>query len=89
VQCGGITKHAGGRKTSYWSVIHSLTANIGQFGFWRMSDEFVINVQDDSRDDEILVIHLPPWKVTRNERNHCKAILIISTVTALFIYLFL
>jgi hypothetical protein len=33
-------------------VIHSLTANIGQFGFWRVSDEFIINVQDDSSDDE-------------------------------------
>jgi hypothetical protein len=33
-------------------VIHSLTANIGQFGFWRVSDEFIINVQDDSIDDE-------------------------------------
>jgi hypothetical protein len=33
-------------------VIHSLTANIGQFGSWRVSDEFIINVQDDSSDDE-------------------------------------
>jgi hypothetical protein len=53
---GGSTKPAGGRKTSYWSaitnlVIHSQTANIGQFGFWRVNDEFIIKVQDDSRDD--------------------------------------
>jgi hypothetical protein len=33
-------------------VIHSLTANIGQFGFWKLSDEFIINVQDDVSDDE-------------------------------------
>jgi hypothetical protein len=33
-------------------VVHSLTANIGQFGFWRVSDEFNINVQGDSSDDE-------------------------------------
>jgi hypothetical protein len=33
-------------------VIHSLTANIGQFGFWRVSDKFIINIQDDNSDDE-------------------------------------
>jgi hypothetical protein len=33
-------------------VIHSLTAYIWQFAFWRVSDEFIINVQDDSSDDE-------------------------------------
>jgi hypothetical protein len=33
-------------------VIHSLTANIKQFGLWRVSDEFIINFQDDSSDDE-------------------------------------
>jgi hypothetical protein len=32
-------------------VIHSLTANMGQYGFWGVSDEFIINVQDDSSDD--------------------------------------
>jgi hypothetical protein len=32
-------------------VIHSLDANIGQFGFWRVSDEFITNVQDDSSDE--------------------------------------
>jgi hypothetical protein len=32
--------------------MHSLTANIGQFGFWRVSDEFITNVKDDSSDDE-------------------------------------
>jgi hypothetical protein len=34
-------------------VIHSLTANIGQFAFRRVNDEFIINVQDDGSDDEI------------------------------------
>jgi hypothetical protein len=33
-------------------VFHSLTANIGQFGFWRVSDEFIISVKDDGSDDE-------------------------------------
>jgi hypothetical protein len=33
-------------------VIHNLTANIGEFGFWTVSDEFFINVQDDSTGDE-------------------------------------
>jgi hypothetical protein len=33
-------------------VIHSLTANIEKSGFWRVSDEFATNVQDDSSDDE-------------------------------------
>jgi hypothetical protein len=32
-------------------VIHSLTPNIGQFGFWRVSEEFIINVQYDSSDN--------------------------------------
>jgi hypothetical protein len=29
VRCRGSTEHAGGRKTCYWSAIHSVTANIG------------------------------------------------------------
>jgi hypothetical protein len=33
-------------------VTHRLTENIGQSGFLRVSDEFIINVQDDNRDDE-------------------------------------
>jgi hypothetical protein len=33
-------------------VIHSLTANIGRFGIWRVGDEFIIDVQYDSSDDE-------------------------------------
>jgi hypothetical protein len=33
-------------------VIHSLTANIWQFGFWKVSDEFIISFQDDSSGDE-------------------------------------
>jgi hypothetical protein len=32
-------------------VNHGLTANLGQFGFWRVSNDFVINVQGDSSDD--------------------------------------
>jgi hypothetical protein len=34
------------------AVVYSLTANIGKFGFWRVSDTFIINVQDDSSDNE-------------------------------------
>jgi hypothetical protein len=34
-------------------VIHSLTSNSEQVGFCRVSDEFIINVQDDSSEDEI------------------------------------
>jgi hypothetical protein len=33
-------------------VIHSQTENIGQFGFWNMSDEFIINVQDANSEDK-------------------------------------
>jgi hypothetical protein len=33
-------------------VSHRLTENIGQSGFWGVSDEFIINVQDDNNDDE-------------------------------------
>jgi hypothetical protein len=33
-------------------MIHSVTVNIGKFGFWRVDAEFIINVQDDSNDDE-------------------------------------
>jgi hypothetical protein len=46
---GGGIVHAGRR--SYWSVIHSLIVNIGQFGSWRASDAFITNVQDNSSDD--------------------------------------
>jgi hypothetical protein len=33
-------------------VIYILIANIGHFGFLRVSVEFIVNVQDDSSDDE-------------------------------------
>jgi hypothetical protein len=32
-------------------VNHCQTANFGQFEFWRVSNDFVINVQGDSSDD--------------------------------------
>jgi hypothetical protein len=60
----GSTKHTDGQKTSYWLdvlgdvVIHSLAANIRQFGCWRVSDEFVINVQDDNSVNVILIISI-------------------------------
>jgi hypothetical protein len=47
-------------------VTHSLTANIGQFGFWSVNDELIINVQMIAVTTKALVIHLPPWEVTRN-----------------------
>jgi hypothetical protein len=57
--------HTGQRQEDV--VIHSLTANIGQFGFWRVIDEFIINVQDKVQvATKFLVNHFPLWKVTRN-----------------------
>jgi hypothetical protein len=68
-------------------VIHILTANIGQFGLCRVSDEFVINVQNDSSDDESSS-DSSSSVVSDSEltRNSCKVILIISTITALFMF---
>jgi hypothetical protein len=34
-------------------MIHSLTSNIGRFGFWKLRQDFINNVQDDNSDDEI------------------------------------
>jgi hypothetical protein len=47
-------------------VSDSLTANIGQFGFWRMSYEFIIMFKMTAVMTKVLVICLPPWKVSRN-----------------------
>jgi hypothetical protein len=33
-------------------AIHGLTTNIGYLGFWRVSHEFIINVQDNSTVNE-------------------------------------
>jgi hypothetical protein len=69
-------------------VINSLTANIWQFGFLKVSDECIINVQDESSDDGTSSDSSSSIESDSGLEKPFKAILVINVVTALFLSLF-